>query len=390
MKICLINNLYKPYQRGGAERIVELTASALTDKGHEVFIISTKPRLSPEKPQDDSVKVYRMTSLYYDLDRIPVLLRIFWHMADLIDFFSYFKIRKIFSAEKPDVVITHNLKGLGSLSPWLINKIGIKHVHVLHDIQLLHPGGLMCLGKEKKIDSFFAKAYQAINRKLFFYTTAVISPSKWLMSEHEKRNFFSISKRIILPNPVEIAENKKDPQKKSSNFIFLYVGHLSEAKGVPILLEAYAKLLASAKEGKFRLVLVGKNMLSEKYFPILSLGGVESIGFVEPDRLKNYYETSDCLIMPSLCYENSPTVIYEAASVGLPVISSAIGGASELTEYLNGMLFKAGDVNDLYAKMDEAIKNPSKLESVSQKESKNIKKYQSGFYIEKLLQVING
>jgi glycosyltransferase involved in cell wall biosynthesis len=35
---------------------------------------------------------------------------------------------------------------------------------------------------------------------------------------------------------------------------------------------------------------------------------------------------ADCLIVPSFCYENSPTVIYEAAASGLPVIASHLGG----------------------------------------------------------------
>ncbi|MCK5590955.1 MAG: hypothetical protein KAI72_03265 [Candidatus Pacebacteria bacterium] len=43
MKICLINNLYKPYARGGAEQIVKNIADGLSKKNHLVFIIATKP-----------------------------------------------------------------------------------------------------------------------------------------------------------------------------------------------------------------------------------------------------------------------------------------------------------------------------------------------------------
>ncbi|MBU2214441.1 hypothetical protein KKA83_00735, partial [Patescibacteria group bacterium] len=43
MKICLINNLYKPYTRGGAEVIVELISQGLLNKNIEVVVISTMP-----------------------------------------------------------------------------------------------------------------------------------------------------------------------------------------------------------------------------------------------------------------------------------------------------------------------------------------------------------
>jgi len=56
----------------------------------------------------------------------------------------------------------------------------------------------------------------------------------------------------------------------------------------------------------------------------------------------------DVLIVPSLCYENTPTVIYEALAHGIPVIVSDQGGMKELVEtYRGGWLFPRGDVRAL-------------------------------------------
>ena len=41
---------------------------------------------------------------------------------------------------------------------------------------------------------------------------------------------------------------------------------------------------------------------------------------------------ADHIIVPSLCYENSPTVIFESLSAGVPVIASNLGGISELIQ----------------------------------------------------------
>ena len=41
---------------------------------------------------------------------------------------------------------------------------------------------------------------------------------------------------------------------------------------------------------------------------------IKFLGWKNKEEIRDLMESSDCLIVPSLCYENSPTVIYEAAS----------------------------------------------------------------------------
>jgi len=147
--------------------------------------------------------------------------------------------------EKPDLVITHNLQGVGYLIPGLLRRMKIKHIHTLHDIQLLHPSGLMFWGKEKLLSSPHAKIYQTLMRFLFGSPAAVISPSQWLLNEHEKRGFFKKSKKIVLPNCFPNPEFKAQGARVEKNiFTFLYVGLLEEHKWVKFLVEAFIKFLA--------------------------------------------------------------------------------------------------------------------------------------------------
>jgi hypothetical protein len=44
MKICLINNLYKPYNIGGAEQVISLLVDAFEKENNQVFVISTSPK----------------------------------------------------------------------------------------------------------------------------------------------------------------------------------------------------------------------------------------------------------------------------------------------------------------------------------------------------------
>ena len=155
MKICLINNLYRPFNRGGAEKVCETIVKGLIKAGHEVFIITTKPRdqLSIINYQ---LPIYYLNSLYYNLNKLPKFLRIFWHFWDLFNFASYFKIKKILQAEKCGAVITNNLMGAGFLTPLAIRSLNIKHLHIAHDIQLIYTSGFAYYGEERMIDNFFA------------------------------------------------------------------------------------------------------------------------------------------------------------------------------------------------------------------------------------------
>jgi glycosyltransferase involved in cell wall biosynthesis len=45
---------------------------------------------------------------------------------------------------------------------------------------------------------------------------------------------------------------------------------------------------------------------------------------------------ADVVVVPSLLYENSPTVVIEALSLGRPVSVSDIGGAAELVKKFDG------------------------------------------------------
>ena len=80
MKIIIINNLYSPWARGGAEQIAEKTADGLSEQGHEVFVISTAPK------QSRTEKVFYLPSIFYNLDKYSLSWRFFWHLWDIVNF----------------------------------------------------------------------------------------------------------------------------------------------------------------------------------------------------------------------------------------------------------------------------------------------------------------
>jgi len=71
MKIVIINNLYAPWARGGAERIAERTVVGLEKQGHEVFVIATAPTGSR------TPKICYLKSIFYNLEKYSLATRFF-------------------------------------------------------------------------------------------------------------------------------------------------------------------------------------------------------------------------------------------------------------------------------------------------------------------------
>jgi glycosyltransferase involved in cell wall biosynthesis len=280
----------------------------------------------------------------------------------------------------------------------------------------------MFCSKEKAIDGFLAKLYISINNKLFNSPNLIISPSKWLLDLHIKKNFFSNSRKEIIPNPIEldnfeprgkmsfvggiksagrnIYQNSdftkglslrgEKIKKKSNTFRVIFVGQIEKHKGIISLINSYLIFNSTYKIKDSELIIVGTGKLIAKAKKQAKLNkNIKFYGRLEKDGCLNLMGKSSCLIVPSLCYENSPTVIYEAASVGLPVIASRLGGITELIRYLGGMLFNPANEGDLIYQLKQAYDNPEKMKKIGEKSRQKIKKYNTDNYLKKIEKIID-
>jgi len=70
----------------------------------------------------------------------------------------------------------------------------------------------------------------------------------------------------------------------------------------------------------------------------------------------------DCLVVPSLWFENSPLVIQEAYAMKVPVVASRLGALAEkVVDGKTGRLFAPGDVDALAQILHDIITNPQQL-----------------------------
>lgn len=356
MKIALINNLYKPYQRGGAERITEILSDQLKRLGHTVFIISTQPEVIKDNEEPGS---YYLPSKYNSLNRFSVFYRLIWQMFNLVNIKKYKKLNKIFKTEKPDLIITNNLMGLGMLTPLAIKKNHLRHLHILHDIQLLHPSGLMYFGGEKIIDSLTAKGYQLIVNFLFNLGSReliIISPSHWLLELHRSHKLFKNKQAQVIANP--FIKNHNSVSKNNPNS-FIFIGQLEKHKGVDLFVEAASRF------ADYDFLIVGSGSLK-----IESTNNLKVLGSKSSAEVNQLLTNSLAAIIPSRCYENSPTVIYEAAAVNTPVIAANLGGIPELIEKFGGLLFEPDNLDSLIMAITHFLKKGVELKDLPPSEDK--------------------
>ncbi len=143
-----------------------------------------------------------------------------------------------------------------------------------------------------------------------------------------------VNNSVVLPFENNIKRNCKTPIR------LLFVGRLSKVKRVDEIIKAVEILnekailtiVGDGEENNELKSLVEKNNLCKK---------VKFEGAVSPQDIGNYMKTNDILIMNSI-FEGKPMTIIEAMSYGMPIITTPVGGITEMTEehfdseYTNG------------------------------------------------------
>ncbi len=368
MKIALLTNLYPPFVRGGAEYLAHEMVLELRRQGHQVTVITTVPWKSvksfrPKLHEEGGVQVYRFfpLNLYHYLyaARVPYPVRFLWQLWNLWNVPAARVVERLLRSTQPDLVISSNLMGLSFLIPRAVKRLGLTQIHILHDVQLLHPSGLFLWGKDKL--SLPMRLYQQCTKRLFAPVAVAVSPSEWLLERHSARGFFAHSKTAVLPNPVPLAQNQPHTKTTNKPLKLLYDGQLEVHKGVFWLIEALKTLPRQdfelhlvARGDKARLQQTRALMGNDSRFKLHWL--------VTQAEIDEHYTSAHLTIVPSLCYENSPGSIAKSFLAGTPVLAVRVGGIPELIrEGETGWLYTPADRQEFVQKLTWCLDNPGDL-----------------------------
>lgn len=392
MKICFISNLYPPNVLGGAEIIVEKMALSMQDYGHKSIIITTSPDENRHTIQRDNTTIYQLntTKVYptYKQTEAQGIKKPLWHVLDLWNSSTLNAIKEILIDEKVDIIHINNYKGL-SLSCFKAGKdLNIPVIYESHDFSLICPRANLINGKNTLCESrnFVCNEYVKQQRRLLNDNVDVlISPSQFMIDKFHENDFFNHTYCVKIPLGVEYESRKTI--KTYDSFDITYIGSLGKHKGVDTLIKAFKEI-----EGdNLKLHIIGKGY-DEEEFKGLSEDDERIVfhGFVDNRDIMDYYQMTNVLVIPSICYDNSPLVIYESFSTGTPVIGSAIGGIPELVkDGYNGLLFEAGNTESLKEKLVKVINDKELLKTFEENSYESLPKNSMDEMVNKIIEEYN-
>ncbi|MDD5594907.1 MAG: glycosyltransferase family 4 protein [Candidatus Omnitrophica bacterium] len=230
---------------------------------------------------------------------------------------------------------------------------------------LLNAGKKLYLATARSKTTNAVEVFQKSTQELFTQIDLFLAPSYFI---REKFISQGLKKEKIIYSPYGFDLNNFTAlsSEKSSKLRFGFLGTLLPMKGVDLLISAFKEIM-------------DKNIELSIYGKLFSYVGFESF----PNQLKKVvgndpriflrggYDNKDVgkilskidvLVVPSLWFENSPLVIQEAFLAHLPVVAARIGGIPEMIkDGLSGLLFNAGDKNDLKEKLEYLIHHPEMI-----------------------------
>lgn len=179
-------------------------------------------------------------------------------------------------------------------------------------------------------------------------------------------------------NPDELRERAAHaysiPQNKK---ILLFVGHQIWHKNLRLILDTFKMLTDHSDD--YRLLIVGNGYDEQairKYADSLSFpdGAIRFLGrIVDRDLLSGVYLNADLFFFPSV-YDNSPLVVREAASLGVPSLLTEGSNAAEAVEKnLTGFTAKENKVA-MYGEILRIFSTDGLLKKVSEGARKHVAK----------------
>lgn len=218
------------------------------------------------------------------------------------------------------------------------------------------------------------RMYIGLNVFLLRYCATVIAVSATMKQDLVTKGVRASKIRVVTnavcsvtggSNRVSRREVRSREGFEDSDFVFGYVGRLSEEKGLDHLMRAACSL--SAEKRTARLLIVGDGPRRETLEQFVRDHRLDDrvafVGF--QSDTSDWYSAMDAFVLPSLT-EGTPMALLEAMAHGLPVIATSVGGVpAVLTNGEDGLLVPPADADRLSMAMKQILADCTLRETLS-------------------------
>lgn len=339
-KVLVVHNFYQ--QAGGEDVVFRNEVDLLRQHGHEVIEFTA---------HNDEVNM---------MGKAALAVNTIWSRS------SKQKLASLIAQTKPDVAHFHNtFMVISPAAYYACRELGVPIVQTLHNYRLSCVNATFfrdqhvcedCLGKLFALPGVIHGCYReskVISGVVAGMLTAHRLRGTWtrVIDQYIALTEFSRKKLVQMGLPAEKVVVKTnfltdDPgQGTHEGDYAVFVGRLTEEKGVRLMLEAWRNL------PDIPLKVVGDGPLMDELQSMItqhSLKQVELVGRKPRNETLQLIKDARAMIFPSQWYEGMPMTIIEAFACGTPVIATRMGAMETVVQHeRTGLHFQAGNANDL-------------------------------------------
>ena len=311
------------------------------------------------------------------------------------------RVRSAITALRPEVMHVHNTFVAASPSVYSAGK-EVAVVQTLHNYRMVCPVATAfrdghactdCVGRFFPWPSVVHACLHGSRSQSVVAAAALVAHRAIGTYKHRIDSYIAVTafqRRLMIagglpPERIRVIPNFLEPdpgEGTGQRSGLLYVGRLSEEKGIRVLLEAAAAL----RPGTVR--VIGEGPLQLEVERSAAAGAIAYLGPLEHSAVLDEVRRAIAVVVPSTWFEGFPLVVLEAFASGTPVIASDIGSLAEVVEEgLTGMLARPHEADNLEERLRWAADRPRDMREMGSKARERYEtRFRGPMHLEALLE----
>jgi len=364
MRVLIAHNRYRSSSPSGEDRVVDQEHAVLADAGHDV-----------ERFERHSDDIARRSFV----GRAVVPAQVVWARTSALE------LGTVLETFRPDIVHFHNLFPL--LSPSVLRSAErhrVPTVVTFHNYQQVCVNGMLyragsecraCVGRAVPWPGLRHGCYHgsvvatlplalslSVHRRLW----RTIPAAYVFLSEVQRRELLSLD---LDPARCFVKANLVPPvqQRRDVSDLVVYLGRLTEAKGVRVLMRAWDLYVETGGPGgHLRLAIAGSGPLEAEVRSWAERhSSVQLLGLVSRAASASLVARSAAVIVPSEWREPFGLVGAEAMAAGVAPVTTSNGAFGELiSDGVDGLLYPPGDHRALAEILRRIARSPRYVEDL--------------------------
>lgn len=359
MKILFLTD--QIYLHGGVEKVLSIKANYFVNEGNQVIICTTEQQGEPP------VYIFSDKITFVDLSVNYYRGKSYFHVQNLkLAFKHYKKLKKIISELKPDVIISSNYSFDFYFLPFIASHI--PKFKEFHSTQFRENNKFSI--KEKVLNFFNNVIYKKYHQLL-------------VLNESEKK-YFDSGNVTVIPNPIEIIENKFNPENK----VLLAAGRLSPVKNFEELIEIAREVFITFEDWELHIYgddYIGTKSKLESLIWKHQLQNKVKI-FPATQDFYTVLESAGIYVMTSH-QECFPMVLLEALGYGIPIVSYDAPHGPQYIIADKTFLIEKGNKIEFVSRLKNLMESFELSKDYSKRSIEFAKKYQIEEVMKKWLKI---